>query len=1260
MSLTLDETLSAAQDSQSRHPLVEVISKEWAGAIPFDGSYLDTTTDNERYPSAITLSTGALAIVSYYHSGAADYLRYVYTDADRTTFTTVDIALNTNEIVHDLSFCQMADGNIGIVFISTYGGTKSLKYRIVTPAGAAVSNGTIRTFASSTLMTSGPSVLTLANDTYLLAFVEQVTADDPDHYHIYRYTSSDFTSWAGPAELSISGLDDTLYKRNPYLIQITTGQVWLWFDYTESLGPNNEELTNCYYATSDDNGSTWSAAVKVTNYDSYDAIAQHPVAVQKVANQLYMLFTEKRGSITMDSDTTGWPYAQDNACQAFHFDAVNRKIYAVIGRIVVGNATIWGVVKIDVDTWTIDKSWDKDSVPAIPSIYWDNSYSGAKYKAFLGSGQYVVFGLVGALQPMFATLLDGENDTIVNYAFEDISGYGYSQNVTWTPASTSSTFYLKSVVVDETNERVWFAFTQSSYISANNKIQIGWIPLTSTDNHTFTDVVNASALFTEYMGAADNHCMRIYPNEDLIVYGMAHPASFEGGSWRGITMLFSLSDGGLYKSFSYATHGEYPLLGLKNPILHDGKIYGGFGYDSRFGQEDFRGLCILDIETETFTYSRPSWASVDNYDLYDYIALPTENLLIISSTTYGVTIFDLLSQTWMLYSNDTVNGLTPNDCDVFFHLAYDAATGLILASVGDSYLSSWTGIVAFSRYGYIMQSQYYIGEYTASWAWTDHGDLVQGLTDYDLVAALDPDDLSIYAFWTRDDALELSTKWDKEGVDFDLTTYLHRDTEIAIKRVIDGKAATLSFGVSHGHLFDIHNNTSLLKAYLKKGRKLTVRFGELVNSTEYWQAMGTFIVISQSVSYQRGKYPVLTIEAEDRTTLWGELEVIATTEYAGTYPEEIIEDVLVDNTDLESGDIEIENFLNRTQLTHQWVETDLRTIVNEIAERYGYYVRVDVDDTVTAKLISMDAEVDHSYSNNSKIIKFEPDDEYSDFTNRVIVTCEEGTEIDVIYDEEQVGTINGSFGWYGGTETHRLWYSQDKSRLCRDARLEVLQSATSIMFQLAGEITETLLDNSDQNPDEDLWYTYCTVIVEADDLTPYLIAALAGLVASYFVPDISLPSGGPTVRVGSYLSSFFIFAALNILASQGTYQYAIHAKPMGKIRRTLQAQWDDLEHQAEIAHVILQEIDDPLCYSVQDAQQVANFTGMVIQAQRKRVNIEKVADLRDEDGDTISIIHPISQQALEIFVTELERVMKMPSSSGNDGYFLDKIEGWVR
>jgi hypothetical protein len=73
---------------------------------------------------------------------------------------------------------------------------------------------------------------------------------------------------------------------------------------------------------------------------------------------------------------------------------------------------------------------------------------------------------------------------------------------------------------------------------------------------------------------------------------------------------------------------------------------------------------------------------------------------------------------------------------------------------------------------------------------------------------------------------------------------------------------------------------------------------------------------------------------------------------------------------------------------------------------------------------------------------------------------------------------------------------------------------------------------------------------------------------------------------------------------------------------------------------------------------VADQELAVVRAQRNRVSFEKVAHLQDEIGDIIKISHPISAQALSVYIAKLRRTYTRPPADGGGGKFADQIEGW--
>ena len=418
------------------------------------------------------------------------------------------------------------------------------------------------------------------------------------------------------------------------------------------------------------------------------------------------------------------------------------------------------------------------------------------------------------------------------------------------------------------------------------------------------------------------------------------------------------------------------------------------------------------------------------------------------------------------------------------------------------------------------------------------------------------------------------------------------------------------------------------------------------------------------LSYERGKYTDVKVSAEDMRSLWKEKNISAT-DYYNDYPEVIISDLAQIHAGLISSDIDLPTFDNRVLIEFQRVDTTLDEVLTEICDRFGYYPTITADNKVSARKISDNNTVDHTYSDTTKILSLVPDDKYSDFTNRVTVTGQERTYIDVTYPEERIAQMNGTVGWFGCKQDYHIPYSQDESRTCINPRLVILESAKSIGYKLAALSDFNGFNSSDIS--ESISYVdpdnkYCTVTVSCPDLIPAAIEAGMAMVGSLFIPDIPVMTGettGETIRIGTRLSAMFKLSLCSILSAVGNYQFEIWATPTGRVRRSIQGTANDLNQQQEMGVVVEKKIDDPLCYSVAECTLVAGNELMVARLQRNRVKLQKVAHLQDEDGDTIKFKHPNTGADVKLFITDLKRTYKKAVGADSDGYFLDDVEGWI-
>lgn len=1256
--ITLDANLAAAQALQNRRPRCRIVSAENVDPIPFVGELLSTATPNEQYPAVRAHSTGRLFVAFAVDAGGTDVLRYGYTDADRTFFTYVDFTLSASRTCGEVSVCEMADTYVGLVWEENYGGTRTIKYRKITVTGADLTpavTGTILTNSTSAFFT-GPAVAVLSDDTYMLVY----GAMDGSDYKFYYRTSADFVTWAAAGTVDLSALTDAQRKANPALLAIGA-DLYLFFDYVESIGPNGEELTNVYYVETDDKFATNSTATALTTYTEYGERAEHPAAAVNAAGQIYLAFDRVLSALQMDKDSTGWCGAYSHISN-MHIDIANQKLYAVASWMQGGYKVLGCVVQIDLATWEIDNCWSTSTVPAFPA-YLGNT-GGVWWDSYHGDGVYVAVGHTGGV----VSVLDADADTITNYIFYDRSAYGLAQNVTWTPPSMSfvSEMQIGKVWVDADTDRLYVLLTRP-YVWQSVML-LGYIDLTAAGpTYTFTNVLSSTGSgyeeekFLTSLTSLSDGWMEIVPDDDLVILGgtgITTPLV-----WEGKLRVYTLSTGGLWKDYTTTSNPSFPKKGLKRGVYNDGVIAGVFDYESLYGQADYRGLCLIDLATDVVTYRRPSWASVDDYGLQD-IALTDTGEYIIQAEGYGVTLFD--GTAWTLFDNDALPGMTPTGEDNFFGpVLYNPATRMIMAG----HLGTWDGLVMFSRDGYIRQSNYIVGTADGlGWDWSTVAPLVVGYTDYAASLAFDPDDDSLYAFWTNQLGSELSIKWDKALAEFDLSSYLLRGSPVERYSTIDPHTgawdAGLSFEVSHGHLFDASNGASLLRSYLAKGRRIEQQFGEMITGSPVWETARVFTVSDDGeMVYERGQYPTMQVECETPRRRWSQIHIVASEAFSG-YPEDIITDLLEDYANKETADIQLGTWPNSAPVEYQFVDVMLGDAVNQIAYHFGYAIRDGADGTIQAVKITDAGTVTRTYSDNTKLLRATPRNRHSSFVNRWIVECEERTFTELLMAEELAAELMASHRWNTGSKTYRVHYTQG-SKIYRNPRLEVLASVASLAFQLAGSCSESLLDNSHDEADQALWDTYCEIEVSSPDLTPVFIAALAALVGSYWIPDIVFDPGSDVphfddhIPTGRYVALTAIFIALNVLGSTGNFQYRVYGQPVVKVRRTVQASADDTEMQVAMGQVIAEQpFKDPLCGSPAECQTVADFLKMVGMAERKRWSAERVADLHDEEGDTISVVHPFSGQATSVFLTDLKTVFVMPESESGDGGIMQEFEGW--
>ncbi|WP_018704665.1 hypothetical protein [Anaeromusa acidaminophila] len=1070
---------------------------------------------------------------------------------------------------------------------------------------------------------------------------------------LYKMTASaPGGSWSSAVEPAISGILSSRKKLDTYLLRQADGTLWLFFTYMNAGDMDATAVYNLYYSKSSDDGATWSAAVSLTSFTVPSEIARRPAVVQKLATQIVLAYDSVKTSLIMDKSSPYWTDESSQAIRGLHFNPSTRKLYAVYGNNGVGNKGIYGIVRIDVDTWTLDRFWNANTVPAIPMFFRENH-------VFYCHGDGAVLAMIA--QDAQILVLDDSANTLRILSLEDNSTYGLTQNVTNVPWSSQyHTEYLGGIQVDSASNMLYFAFLKTGnsgvakiltldYTQANPSCTVATTFTTYVFDSTIPDVLDATA---DSMVLDKENGYLIYCTKGLI----------STNRWAGSIRVFLLSGGGLYRHYYYQDSlPNFSYCGAGHPVIVGGKLYAGqWNYTTNYGQGNYWGVLSVDLTSGAVKWYLPSGIIAGGPQDAQFRCLTaTPTGTIVASCKAGVALLDTQTETWSLINNTTTPGVFPTGISDFggAAIAYDAGNELIFLGVRDASSNSFTGVVAFPAAGKIEQTQYVNAFYSGGvWNFGTAAPLVKGNRDYSAALAVDPATNGLYAFWTRwNRSAGEQLYWDKEAGMLDLSAGLVRGQAIEQKRSVDGQPGKLTFSLDKGHLYDPHNQASLLSRYLKKGKKITLRWGEKIDGVDTWQeGTSVYVLTGVKLSYKRGNYPVLSVECEDRRTLWENLGIVASQYYSGITPDAALGNLLQSYAGVEQTELDLTAMGEEDELYYQWLDTTVKAAVESITNRYGYYMDVDLaDNTIKARRIAKDNPVDHVYASVTNLLEFSPDDSYSTLTNRVTVTGEGRTPLDVETAEESVGSESGTLGFFQHKQVHRIYYSDDHQKRAVRPRMEITQNVSSIGFKMGGQMKQWI---SAVDPE---WH-WVEVTSQGPNLMPVLLGAIAlFLLGKSQPPAVGMISEPAETKRGSWMKDAGLYIALQCLAAVGNYAFTIHACPIGQNYQTFEASANDLELQNDLRGTVIEtRIDDPLVYDASQAQQVAQRELWILQAQRRRVKFSKTVHLQDDAGDTLQIPHPYTGALLTLFVTNLTRRMTIPSGSGS-GEYTDSLEGWV-
>lgn len=1271
MSITLDANLKTALDGQSHNPIVKIISKgAKATDLPVTGNYFNLDDEAEGYPSTLLHSSGRLVMCYAKDDGSGkNDLYFACTDTDRLTWSHTKIYdQSVDEQNYGVSWSnamiELANGNLAIVFITYYSSVNTARLRRITvsPTGSIVTSvTTIASYATGTSYPLYPALCETSNG-FLLVYVRYTVSGGT--YDLYKRTTTqaDFSSWSSESALSISGWDPSYYTRHPVLYR-HNGCIYLMYDWCDDYTDASQYITNIYQSKSTDNGATWGAQLGITNYTEQGTRASHAAIKKRYSDDdIRLTYTEIASVLVINQyDTGSCKQVGYDDTMWLNIDEVSRTLFAAWGNAASGYNYTSSVVAIDIDTWSIDNcyTWDSGS-PQYDDMYGQRDTSFAACKQDPSYNGCLFWG--GATYRYHAAHINNQSQTIQEFNFVNWGTYGLVKNVDWDYDGWVSWTYdlaICATYIDMVNERFWFAM-YGDY-SSGQAYEFGYIEMAAQQDpisglYPYNIVGQSWVSSMSYLSMTGGRMSRGF-NVDAAQNRVIQAGQNTISSWKGMLSVYNYTTGSLIKRYYPDTHSGFHYRGCNDPVLYDNKVYASLIYEPLYGQEERRGMIIVNMEDDSFTYSRPTYAQWDNYNLRNLKIIDTETAdpkIVMLDPYWGVVFYHLNTGLWTWLSEEDIPGLVIDGKQV--HMAYDSVGGQVFigeaSSSGDS---DSTDIQTFKVDGDFEIGYMYDGLYNGTAANHTFQNLQQvtektpsGFMDI----VIDEDDVEWFTWIYEDLDIGDSLMWDRTQFEPQLQDYLIAGTPVQITWEAE-KYAKGSFTLARGDLFDPTNLTSIYAPVLTKGRMVDIYFGENVSGTDYFQKQGEFFVTGTRTAFNKQGHPKLTVEFEDPSTFWDDYILTASEGHRGSNLSSVLAGILEDALGYSATDYVNPTWNHLHSLYCQWVEVSIEDIMSEIDTHFGCFRHWGADNKLRWKYVDLSGDtVHHTYSSLIHVIDYQPTDRYGSFINRVTVKCEGIDPLEVLWDEETIENLNGTLGFWCKEDEFKVYYSKDRTRRVRHPRLEVIESLKdySPLLNLLGANADEYINDEDPNE------TWCQIKQEAPDRAVYVLGFSASVLALGYAAigcDVDW-----TCAVWIMLTNLALSALIQVLAAEANWRYTLWGRPVGHEMETYQGSWNDTDFQTLMGGIVIPyEFEDPLSYTVAHCIMVATQEGKLLQAQRDRVTFVKTAHLMDELGDTIQINHPVSNQAIKFFIAKLVRTFVQPAGNSG-GKFTDTIDGW--
>lgn len=1186
---TLTATSYNALDAKGRNPNARVYVQRNYDSIPFEGKTIHSTDTNERYPQHILHTDGRMCLVySKYITAASKYqLHFKSTNIARTVWNTaVDLIATSSVDWYEPAIIQINSGNnLGIIVSRNDTDLYSL---IVNTSGV------VQTAIADTAINGTHPTLTKISSTYWLAYERSGV--------LYYRTSADFSTWSAETNLNtLTGLSND--HDDPYLYYDTSNNLWLMFERVTDVAAN-PDVINAYYMLSTDNGSSWASPVALTSLTAGEGNAIKPSIVD-TGSYRYASYTVEKQIQNLDYKSGAYTMYDQT------FDATNNRIIFATSNDLV-------VYDVATDTYTEYDTAHHADLTGIKHVAYDETY------------KILVAGT-------------DANGVVI-----------YNENTsTWSSYKTSTTPSISdNRILDvkiESNKIYLVCSSYSSYTLYQEVIDI-----------SAGTVTTLSPNVTKH-GTA-NYISQIFLETSRILF--VHGLGYDYPSRKTIT-YFNKTD--LTNKFVETSFGSATYLPYQGDAMLNQRILGD-AYDEvnktlysacqdTTGTHDY-GIALYTVSDSGITFSEYWTNTAGN----SYGLLPNSAIVNYEYTYTNDLVYNSDNNRLYIISCPFHSGASGGTTDHFVSVIntitkksiehYSRTIGTTFATnyptIDDEMIKVLIGGNSIGRYYPIADSNkklYFFGLnatyhhilFTESpdqrvYYRKTSDDAIFTTQAYltsdskDSYCNLGYSDSRLKAFWDRSISGIYELRWDEDlGSEIDISEYTEGFTIDKTDEHSSNKAS-LILSDSLG-LFDPLNYSSLKHDYLAENNIIRIEKG---NNGQYNDAFYGYIGTGES-TYKRGEQIVYRIDIWDKSKNFFKKKV-TTPLFEGQTIEYIADYVASNYMGLSAGQYNTLPSITDTIPTVQFIDECVMDILFKIYQPYNYFPWFDESGDLKAKEYNYDASTDFTYYQDGtdtvaankvpamNIIGFDYEWTDKELVNQVVVIGETEATTETTFEEEFLGTIQGSAGWFSKSTNFQFWFSTDKALYCEEPRLSVSDSCGNSFFG-GGESLTTAGAGKQQ---------YCTVTQTVSNLIAALYILIGAALAQWFLAGV----GVGTVIVTNPLAGVLAMA-LTILGQVGSFYYDIYGRPVGDaLPDTIEATADDTDLQGKYG-IVSMEIDNPFLDTYVKCLTLAENELEKAKWFRYIPTLRICSNMAHQIGDVIDAYNPHTGDSYKIFVTDI-------------------------